>query len=241
VSEVDLASQRAALEVIQERHPDHAILAEEEGVPRFDLEAGSPLWIVDPLDGTTNFLHGHPAYAASVAVAVGGRVVAGAVAAQASGRCWWASAGNGAWLGGLDGEEPRRLSVSATREVRSSLIGTGFPFKRLDALPRYLAQFDRVLRGTAGIRRCGAAALDLCYVASGSLDAFWEIFLNPWDFAAGLVILAEAGGVATRMNGSPLDLEPGSVMAANSDSLLAALRQMVDGASGGSARGPVTD
>jgi myo-inositol-1(or 4)-monophosphatase len=228
VSEVDLESQRAALAVIRARYPGHLIMAEEEDAPAPAPDEDRPLWVVDPLDGTTNFLHGHPAYAASIAVAIEGRVVAGAVTAQATGLRWWACEGGGAWLDGPTTSGPKRLSVSSTGKLRASLIGTGFPFKRLDALPRYLDQFGRVLRETAGIRRCGAAALDLCYLASGSLDAFWELFLNPWDFAAGLVILSEAGGLAERMDGSLVDLAPGSVVAANSRALLVALRETID-------------
>lgn len=240
VSEVDLEAQEAALSVIRERHPDHRILAEEseeEDLELAALRAGEdppgeevtsagdvPVWIVDPLDGTTNFLHGHPMYAASVGVAVRGEPVAGAVTASATGERWWAARGRGAFKDG----EPIR--VSGVRSLDDALVGTGFPFKIPEVIPRYMDQFQRVLRSATGIRRGGAAALDLCYLAQGTFDAFWELYLNPWDVAAGLAILAEAGGMATRVNGEPIVLEgPTTVLAANSRELHRALGRVVEG------------
>lgn len=228
VSKTDLDAQEAALAVIRDRHPDHAVLAEEgesveEQLGQWD---GRPLWIVDPLDGTANFLHGHPHYCASVAVAVDGRPVAGAVVSGSSGERWWASEGAGAFKGG------RRMHVSSERPLAEALVGTGFPFKLLDVLPRYLGQLDRVLRSASGVRRAGSAALDLCYLAQGSLDAFWEEILMPWDFAAGMVLVREAGGVVSRPDGSELDIAPGPVRGANSADLLAELRATLEDADG---------
>jgi myo-inositol-1(or 4)-monophosphatase len=226
VSETDLDAQEAALGVIERAHPDHAVLAEEteesveDRLARWD---GRPLWVVDPLDGTANFLHGHPHYAASVAVAVEGEAVAGAVACGSTGERWWAAKGEGAFKGG------KRIRVSEERPLIDALVGTGFPFKLLEILPSYLGQFDRVLRSAAGVRRAGSAALDLCYLAQGSLDAFWEEILMPWDFAAGLVLVREAGGIVTRPEGGELDLGPGPVYAANSSALLDALREVLAG------------
>jgi myo-inositol-1(or 4)-monophosphatase len=137
---------------------------------------------VDPLDGTANFLHGHPVHAASVGVAVDGVVAAGAVSCATTGERWWARRGQGAWKSG------RRIAVSDARCLEGGLIGTGFPFKVQHLIPAYLEELGHVLRAGAGVRRAGAAALDLCYVAEGRLDGFWESFLNPWDFAAGIVI-----------------------------------------------------
>jgi myo-inositol-1(or 4)-monophosphatase len=222
VSRTDVDAQAAALAVIRTRHPDHLVLAEEDERPVAERVAGwdgSPMWVVDPLDGTANFLHGHPQYAASVAVAVDGRPVAGAVVAPATGERWWAARGEGAFRGGVP------IRVSPRRAMRDALVGTGFPFKLLERLPEYLGQLDRVLRGSAGVRRAGAAALDLCYLAQGSLDAFWELFLHPWDFAAGWLIVEEAGGVLAKDDGSPLELVDCGVLGANEPELMAALAQ----------------
>ena len=225
VSRTDLDAQDAALAIIRERHPDHVVLAEEGDEPVEDQLArwdGRPMWIVDPLDGTANFLHGHPQYAASVAVAVEGRPVAGAVVCGSTGERWWAAEGEGAYKAG------RPVSVSSARPLIQALVGTGFPFKQLDALPDYLGQFERVLRSASGIRRGGSAALDLCYLAQGSLDAFWEAILMPWDFAAGVIIVSEAGGVLTEPDGSELTMWPGPVLGANSRELLEELMSVLD-------------
>ncbi len=227
VSKTDLDAQAAALAIIQANHPDHLILAEESDEPveaqlaRWD---GRPLWIVDPLDGTANFLHEHPQYCASVGVAVEGRPVAGAVVSGSTGERWWASEGEGAWKNG------RRIRVSTERPLLEALVGTGFPFKLLEVMPRYLGQLDRVLRSASGVRRAGSAALDLCYLAQGSLDAFWEEILMPWDFAAGLVLVREAGGILARPDGSELEIAPGAVRGANSHSLLEELRRALEDA-----------
>lgn len=225
VSRADLEAQSAALSVIRRRHPDHAILAEEDdGTSNAPLDSGpAPVWIVDPLDGTANFLHGYPHYAASVAVAVGGEPVAGAVVSGATGERWWATRGGGAFKGGAP------IRVAPPRDLAGALVGTGFPFKRMDLLPTYLGQFERVLRSSAGVRRAGAAALDLCVLAEGGLDAFWEMILMPWDFAAGRLLVTEAGGVVSRVDGAPLSLEAGTVMAASSPALLEVLGQVVRG------------
>ncbi len=222
VSEADVEAQRAALAVLGERFPDHAVLAEEDDGPRRSSGPG-PLWVVDPIDGTTNFLHHHPMHAVSVAVLVDGRAEAGVVACPSTGERWWASRGRGAWKNG------RRVRVSGQRQLRTSLVGTGFPFKALDRLEGYLTQLGRVLRSTSGARRGGAAALDLAYLAEGALDAFWELDLKPWDWAAGALLIEEAGGTVERVEGGPLGLEPGSVLAANSPALLGALRNLLAG------------
>ncbi|HAY77359.1 MAG TPA: inositol monophosphatase [Gemmatimonadetes bacterium] len=217
VSKTDLDAQEAALEVIHANHPDHTILAEESDEALDDQLArwdGRPLWIVDPLDGTANFLHEHPHYCASVAVAIDGQPVAGAIVSGSTGERWWASAGKGAFKSG------KRIHVSTERPMIEALVGTGFPFKMLDLMPEYLGQLDRVLRSASGVRRAGSAALDLCYLAQGSLDAFWEEILMPWDFAAGMILVQEAGGVLTRSDGSDLEIAPGTVRGANSGSLL---------------------
>ena len=226
VSSTDVEAQEAALSVIRSRHPDHAVLAEETDEPlerqlaRWD---GRPLWIVDPLDGTANYLHGHPMYAASVAVWVDGRPEAGVVASGSTGERWWAARGQGAFKNG------RRISVSDPRPLLHALVGTGFPFKRLELLPEYLGQLERVLRSASGIRRAGSASLDLAYLAEGALDAFWEEILMPWDIAAGVVIIQEAGGTVVGPGGAPPGLTEGPLRAANSRALLTALEQVLAG------------
>ena len=232
VSQADLEAEAAALDVIRSRHPGHRIRAEEgspdgEGAkPAHGPEAGNPEgdpapeWLVDPLDGTTNFLHDYPQYAASIAVVDRGGLRAGAVNALPTGEEWWAGRGTGAW------KNERPIQVSQVDDLQSALLGTGFPFKRLELLPRYLEQLGRLLPASSGVRRAGAASMDLCHVADGSLDGFWELTLQPWDVAAGLLILLEAGGTAERVEGGPPSLErAASLMAANSPELLEALRQ----------------
>lgn len=235
VSRVDLEAQDVALDLIRRRYPDHQILAEEDedghatGTRSSALDGQSstqddtPLWIVDPLDGTMNYLHGHPAHAASVGVSIGGEGVAGAVVASATGERWWAVRGQGAFH---DGE---RIRTSSIRDPGGALVGTGFPFRRPHELPMFLEEFQRVFASCSGIRRLGSATLDLCYLAQGSLDAFWEGRLAPWDLAAGRVILQESGGVLTRKDGSPLQIDAaGSVLAANSPELHEALRRILN-------------
>jgi myo-inositol-1(or 4)-monophosphatase len=225
VSRTDLDAQQAALEVILKQHPNHRILAEEDDRPvaeRVSDSGGAPLWIVDPLDGTANFLHGYPQYAASVAVAVDGRPVAGAVVSSPTGERWWAARGEGAFKGGA------RLRVSPARPLRDALVGTGFPFKRLDELPAYLAQLGTVLSASSGVRRAGAASLDLCHLAQGSLDAFWELVLHPWDFAAGWLMVEEAGGVLTKLDGTPLEIADAALLGANGPGLANELRRVLE-------------
>jgi myo-inositol-1(or 4)-monophosphatase len=182
----------------------------EEGAPDARADgADGFLWIVDPLDGTTNFLHGYPEYCASVAVARGGTLLAGAVVASARGDEFSAALGAGAHR---NGEEIR---VSDLDRLDHALIGTGFPFKALELLPDYQAQFARVLRSSAGIRRAGSAALDLCHVGAGWFDGFWELMLAPWDVAAGALVVLEAGGLVTRLEGDDDLLAGGGYLAGN--------------------------
>ena len=221
VSDVDMAAQEAAMSVIEAQHPEHAILAEEEGGGRDGATDNNYLWLVDPLDGTTNFLHGHPYHAASVAVWDGEGPLAAAVEAQALGKVWTAARGGGAW------ENGERIRVSRTARLDRYLLGTGFPFKNHSLLPEYLAELDRVLRCTAGVRRTGAAAIDLAYVANGILDGFWESRLAPWDYAAGVLLVNEAGGVVERVEGGGVGPIAGSVIAANSAAGLVGLRGII--------------
>lgn len=221
VSAADDAAQEAVIEIIRRRHPGHLILAEEDDAPPSLPDDDTPIWIVDPLDGTTNFLHGHPAHAASVAVAVAGRPMAGAVVSGPSGERWWARRGGGAW------RDQRRVRVSDEGPLDRCLIGTGFPFKDMHRLAPYLEGLGKVLEATAGVRRGGAAAMDLAYVADGRFDAFWEFRLQPWDFAAGILLVEEAGGVVDRIEGGAPDIASGSIIAASSRERLEALRALV--------------
>lgn len=213
VTFVDREAEDRIVDRIRSAFAEHAILAEEQATAGGAEPPGVPregwVWIIDPLDGTTNFLHRYPMYAASVAVAYNGEMVAGVVISGVTGEEWCAVRAGGAFK---DGE---RICVSAMDRLPIALIGTGFPFKALSHLPRYLRQFEAVLRGSAGVRRAGSAALDLCHVASGYLDGFWELDLAPWDIAAGSLIVREAGGVVSRADGTELDLDAGSILAGN--------------------------
>lgn len=216
VTEVDRAAEHAIRDVLLRAYPDAVVLGEEmspcgttEGHPRpTDRERGLS-WIVDPLDGTTNYLHDYPAYAVSVAAVVDGEPAAGAVLDVPRDLLYTACTGGGAWCG------TERLAVSAVRDPANALIGTGFPFKWPDLLPPYLAQFGDIMRATAGIRRAGAAALDLVDVALGRFDGFWELMLAPWDVAAGCVIVREAGGLVTDLDGMPAVIRHGALVAGN--------------------------
>ena len=207
VSEVDKASERAIGDVIGRRLPTAMILGEELS-PDVITSRGVVV-IADPLDGTTNFLHGYPEYAVSIAIANNGELCAGVVLNVARSEEFAASKGGGAFMDG------KPIHVSNLRDPGRALIGTGFPFKSLDRLPEYLDQFSLVMRGTAGIRRAGSAALDLSDVACGRFDAFWELVLAPWDVAAGILMVQEAGGIVTDLNGNPPSLSAGSFVAGN--------------------------
>ena len=193
----------------------------DSGIHRISENAKLNLPHQDALDGTANYLHRHPMSCVSVALAVDGEPVVGFILQPETSERWWAVAGRGAWKNG------RPIHVSAVDRFDRALVGTGFPFKFREQIPEYVNQLARVLEASAGARRAGSAALDLCYLAQGSIDAFWELVLHPWDFAAGLVILREAGGVATRLDGSPMSLSAGSWLAANSPAFHEALGRAV--------------
>lgn len=205
VSEVDRASERVIAEMVANRHPDATLVA-EEGSPDLSHSRGL-VFIADPLDGTTNFLHGVPWYAVSIAALVDGAVVAGATINAATGELFTATAGGGARRAG----EPIR--VSSVTEPGRSLIATGFPWQRDEEIARYVPSLPAVLRATAGIRRAGAAALDLADVACGRYEAFWELRLNPWDMAAGSLLVTEAGGIVTTVDGEPCPVAETSIIA----------------------------
>jgi myo-inositol-1(or 4)-monophosphatase len=169
------------------------------------------VWIVDPLDGTTNFLHGFPQYAVSIAAAVDGVLEAGVVCHVPRDEAYTATRGGGAWLDG------RSLAVSAIDDPEFALIGTGFPFRDTSGLEEYQRQFGRIAAGTSGIRRPGAAALDLADVAAGRFEGFWEQQLSAWDIAAGCLLIREAGGIVTDLTGREVGIEHTGVVAGNPD------------------------
>ncbi|HUF66481.1 MAG TPA: inositol monophosphatase family protein [Gemmatimonadaceae bacterium] len=207
VSRVDRAAEEEIVRILSAAHPDWLVLGEEL-TPAQQTDSGRA-FIVDPLDGTTNFLHGYPEYAVSIAASAEGELLAAAVLNVGTGELFTAIAGGGAWLDGVP------ITVSRTTDHTRALIGTGFPFRRLDELARYVRQFDLVARRTSGIRRVGSAVLDLSDVACGRFDAFWELSLSPWDVAAGLLLIREAGGVVTDLEGSPARPAFGGYVAGN--------------------------
>ena len=208
VTEVDREAEAAAVGTILARFPGHAILAEEGSASNSTSGEGFR-WIVDPLDGTTNFIHGVPVFCASVAVEDGEGLLAGAIHDPFHDETFEAWRGGGARLDG------RRISCSAPAILDEALIATGFPFRELRRLDRYLVSFEAFVRTTAGIRRAGSAALDLAFVACGRYDGFWEIGLSPWDVAAGALLVREAGGTVTDVLGGAGFLGSGDIVAAN--------------------------
>jgi myo-inositol-1(or 4)-monophosphatase len=234
VTHVDREAERRILDRVRAEFPDHLCVAEEETTAPGAAAMGSMqqaewAWVVDPLDGTTNFLHSYPMYAVSIAVAHRGRPILGVVLNSASGELWTAMQGRGAF------RNCQPIRVSSVVGLRQSLLGTGFPFKTLDRLPEYTAQWEAALRSSSGVRRAGSAALDLCHVASGWFDGFWELTLAPWDVAAGAVIVREAGGVVTRIGGDEDVLGHGSVVAGN-PAIHAALTDLLEQVTGKSGR-----
>ncbi len=205
VSEVDRAAEQAIIEVLKDAYPEHAILAEESGA-QGDSEY---LWIIDPLDGTTNFLHGFPQYAVSIALSHKQTLTLAVVYDPGRNELFTATRGRGAYL------NDRRLRVSKRIRLTDALIGTGFPFRELKHLDSYLAMFREIVKNTAGVRRAGAASLDLAYVAAGRLDGFWEMGLGPWDIAAGNLLIQEAGGLIGDFEGNNGYLESGNVVSGN--------------------------
>ncbi|MCC6212305.1 MAG: inositol monophosphatase [Burkholderiales bacterium] len=219
VTQVDRAAEAAVIDVIRQAHPDHAFLAEESGASAGALSEYR--WIIDPLDGTTNFIHGFPQYCVSIAVQHRGATVHGVIYDPTRNELFTASKGSGAFL------DDRRIRVGKCAQLSEALVGTGFPFKELSRADLYLRQMKELMRGSAGIRRAGAAALDLAYVAAGRLDAFWEMGLAPWDMAAGALMIQEAGGLVGDLAGEASYLENGDIAAATPKvfpQLLAALK-----------------
>ena len=205
VSQADIETERAVLDVLTRAYPEHGIIAEESG----NREGSEYTWVIDPLDGTTNFLHGFPMFAVSVGVMRGQVLEHGVVYDPLHDEMFTASRGEGAQLNG------KRIRVSTTRQLAPALLGTGFPFRDLEIIEPWMRSFQNLLPKTAGIRRAGAAALDLAYVAAGRLDGFWELGLKPWDMAAGALLIREAGGLMSDVSGGQGFMESGNLVAAN--------------------------
>ena len=204
-SEVDRMAEQEIIKVLRNAFPEHAILAEESG----EHQGNDYVWVIDPLDGTTNFLHGFPQYAVSIALKHKNKLEIGVIYDPSRDELFTAERGGGAMLNN------RKIRVAKQNSMRGALIGTGFPFKNQQHLEAYLNMFRAVTADTAGIRRAGAAALDLAYVACGRLDAYWEIGVSEWDIAAGVLLVQEAGGVATDFAFNDKYLQTGNVIVGN--------------------------
>lgn len=206
VTEVDKESERLIVEHLLSRFPDHDIVAEESIYP----QNGSPFrWIIDPVDGTTNYAHGFPWFCASIGLEQDGELIAGVIYNPVYDELFTATKGGGAFLNGV------RLSVSARSPLKNTLLGTGFPYDCATDPANNFASFIAFQKSARGIRRAGAAALDLAYVAAGRLDGFWELKLKPWDVAAGVLLVREAGGVVTTFYGSTYDIFNNRIVASN--------------------------
>lgn len=208
VTEVDQAAEEAIIDTLLAAYPGHGILAEESGRAR-GAKDSDYVWIIDPLDGTTNFIHGFPVYAVSIALTFRGQIQQAVVYDPARNDLFYASKGKGAYL------NDRRIRVSKRARMAESLIGTGFPFRRGDNFQRYLKMFELLMPLCAGLRRPGAASLDLCYVAAGYYEGFFETGLSPWDIAAGALIITEAGGLIGNFTGEADFLYQREVVAGN--------------------------
>jgi len=218
VTKVDQAAEQAIIDTVKKAYPDHGFLAEESGASGDEAEY---VWIIDPLDGTTNFIHGFPQYCVSIGVRHRGALAHAVVYDPNRNEIFTASKGRGAYL------NDRRIRVSPQAKLNDALVGTGFPFRELGRLDLYTRQLQTMMKTCAGVRRAGAAALDLAYVACGRLDAFWELGLSPWDMAAGSLLITEAGGLVGDLQGEQTFMESGDIAASTPKvfpSLLEALR-----------------
>jgi myo-inositol-1(or 4)-monophosphatase len=208
VTSADLAAEAAVLEVLRHRSPAIAVLAEESGARSGDVSADPSLrWCVDPLDGTTNYAHGYPFFATSVGLTRHGQPLLGAIAVPMLGELYWAAPGLGAWC------NDRPITVSGAARLAESLLVTGFAYDRTGRLDTNYAEFCWFTHRTRGVRRGGAAAVDLAFVACGRLDGYWERGLSPWDLAAGAALVREAGGLVSAYDGGPFELGSGRIVA----------------------------
>lgn len=207
VSEVDQAAEQAIIDVLKQAYPDHAVLAEESGASSNLHDENENVWIIDPLDGTTNFIHGFPQYAVSIALKHRGQITQAVVYDPTRNELFTATKGEGAFLNN------KRIRVAKRDKLADALIGTGFPYSDLSGLDEYLKMFKAMTEKSSGLRRPGSAALDLAYVACGRLDGFFEKKLKPWDMAAGALLVSEAGGIVSDFSGEAGYLDKGDVIA----------------------------
>jgi myo-inositol-1(or 4)-monophosphatase len=207
VSEVDRQAEHAIIDILRRAYPDHQFLGEESGDSGQTESAYR--WIIDPLDGTTNFLHSLPHYSVSIALEYQGRIELGVIYNPSNQELYTAERGGGAFLNN------RRIRVAGLRNLEGALLGTGFPFRPEQDLDAYLKTFRALHGPLAGIRRAGSAALDLAYVAAGRLDGYWEFGLQPWDIAAGVLMVRESGGVVVDFSGKEEFMTSGNLIAAN--------------------------
>lgn len=209
VTEVDQAAEQAIIEVLKTAYPDHAVLAEESGASANLNDENENVWIIDPLDGTTNFIHGFPQYCVSIALQQRGQITQGVVYDPTRNELFTASKGAGAYL------NDKRIRVARRDKIADALIGTGFPFRTSEGIDNYIGMFRVMTEKCAGLRRPGAAALDLAYVAAGRFDGFFEKGLKPWDVAAGSLLITEAGGIVGNFVGESDYLYKGDTIAAS--------------------------
>ena len=205
VTEYDKKTEQFVIEQLEKAYSDHSILGEEGSSKQADPNYR---WIIDPIDGTTNFAHKHPYFCISIGLEIHGEMAVGVVYAPMLQEMFFASKGEGSFL------NDKKLNVSTTK-LEESLLGTGFNPSFPELIHPNMKHYQYFIDVSQGIRRCGAAALDLCYTAAGRIDGFWELALNPWDMAAGLLIVQEAGGTVTNLNGSQFDIEEPSILATN--------------------------
>ncbi|OGU15505.1 MAG: inositol monophosphatase [Geobacteraceae bacterium GWC2_53_11] len=225
VTEVDKESERLIVGHLLSCFPDHDIVAEENV---YAVKGSRFRWVIDPVDGTTNYAHGFPWFCASIGLEMDGELVAGVIYNPVYDELFTATKGEGAFLNGV------RLSVSARSPLKNTLLGTGFPYDCATDPANNFASFMAFQKSARGIRRAGAAALDLAYVAAGRLDGFWELKLKPWDVAAGVLLVREAGGTVTTFDGSPYDIFNGRIVASNGlihDEMVAKLAEAASGES----------
>ncbi len=206
VSEVDHASERAIIEILQDAYPDHGFLGEESGTSNSEADN---IWIIDPLDGTTNFLHGFPQYSISIALQQQGVLTQAVVYDPNRNDLFTATRGRGAFL------NDKRIRVSNRTKLQECIIGTGFPYRDFQHMDAYMGMFKDMIKKTSGLRRPGSAALDLAYVAAGWFDGFWEINLSKWDIAAGALLIQEAGGIVGDFEGNESWIDTGNIVAGN--------------------------